>query len=71
LVCSVSCIRRALYNIENDLRFVQDPAGHASPTITKPPFTPRQIIRLTDGRYSLWMRKNFRRILRPIGRKSG
>ena len=30
LLCS--CIRLALYNIEKDLRFVQNQAGHASPT---------------------------------------
>ncbi len=57
LLCS--CIRAALYNIEKDLRFVQDQAGHG----TNSPFMPRRTTRLTNGGYRLWMRKSFRRIL--------
>ncbi|MBW8040549.1 MAG: phage integrase family protein [Planctomycetes bacterium] len=43
-----------LYNIEKDLRFVQDQAGYASPTTM-----PRQTTRPESGRYRHWMRKNF------------
>ncbi|MBA7486331.1 Tyrosine recombinase XerC [subsurface metagenome] len=46
-----------LYNVEKDLRFVQDQAGHASPTDNS--HMPRQTARPGRGRYRLWMRKSF------------
>jgi integrase len=59
-----------LYNIEKDLRFVQDQAGHASPPTPQPLYTPRRTTRRAGARYRRWMRRSFRdnsdRISKPL-----
>ena len=47
-----------LYNVEKDLRFFHDQAGHASPTMPAPQpllYTPRLITLPVKDRVKLWM----------------
>ena len=62
LLCS--CVRPALYNIDKDLRFVQEIRLDTLIRYPQPPFTTRQTIGPESARYKLWIRRSFRWILR-------